>query len=215
MRSAPRHHTPGLGPFGAAVGTLSALVLAGTAALATGGSAASAAAQPRPVEWVRNGDFQAPLAGSWTCDGDVTQLGRTVEGRPGAYDHAGCSQKVQVVSGATYDFSAYVSGAYSFVGVSGTGTGTGEVSLWANGPDGSALHASVAVGDVREVTVRFHGWYGQAPYRISRISLSGPRYPNPCVTVTPTPGPTPTTTCLPPPAAPVNTTTAPAAAGSD
>ncbi|KQV14523.1 MULTISPECIES: hypothetical protein [unclassified Kitasatospora] len=127
-------------------------------------------------------------------------LGAAVEGHPGGHDYAGCSQKVSVVAGTSYDFSAYVSGAYAFVRVTGTGTGSGEVQLWANGPDWTGLRTTVAVGNVHVVTVHFHGWYGQDRYRISRISLVGPMYPDPCATATA--GPTSTPTCLPRPVAP-------------
>ncbi|MCM2387185.1 hypothetical protein [Streptomyces albipurpureus] len=193
--SSPRR-TLGFVPLAAALG---ALALTGTAALFAGGSAV---AQPAPVEWVRNGDFGSPLTNGWTCNGDVARLNQAVEGRPSEHDRAGCSQKVWVVPGTTYEFSAYVSGAYAFAGISGTGTGSGEVSLWATGSNGSGLRKTVAIGNVQEVTVHFHGWYGQAPYQISRISLIGPRYPDPCATVTPSPDPTGTPTCLPPPVAP-------------
>ncbi|MED7951126.1 hypothetical protein PUR61_08275 [Streptomyces sp. BE20] len=202
MRSSSRNrsrsrsrHAHGGSPIGAALG---ALVLAGAAAFAAG---SSASAQPAPLEWIRNGDFGSPLPHGWSCDGDVVQLARGVEGRPGSHDYAGCFQKVAVVAGTSYDFSAYVSGAYAFVRITGTGTGTGEVQLWADGAaDWTGLRANVAIGNSHEVTVHFHGWYGQGPYRISRISLIGPMYPDPCATATP--GPSGTPTCLPRPVAP-------------
>lgn len=206
--SSPR---PTLGRISLGAALLGAVALTGVAALASGGSAV---AQPAPVEWIRNNDFRSPLATSWSCDGNVVRLDQAVEGRPGEYDRAGCSQKVPVVAGTTYEFSANVSGAYAFVSVSGTGTGSGEVSLWATGSHWSGLRGTVAIGNVNEVTVRFHGWYGQAPYQISRISLVGPRYPDPCATVTPSPEPTGSPTCLPPPVAPPSVPDTPRPTGS-
>ncbi|MER5352305.1 hypothetical protein ABT093_18495 [Kitasatospora sp. NPDC002551] len=197
-RPRPRHAYGG-GRLGAVLG---ALALAGTAALAANGSAT---AQPAPLDWIKNGDFRYPLALGWSCDGEFVQTDLGVEGRPSGQDYAGCSQSVTVVPGTAYAFSAYVSGAYTFATISGTGTGTGEVTLWADGPETKSLATTLTIGNVHEVTVTFHGWYGQAPYRVSRVSMIGPMYPNECATATPTPGvPAPTSTqpCLPRPTTP-------------
>ncbi|MFI5530652.1 hypothetical protein ACIA8O_19140 [Kitasatospora sp. NPDC051853] len=174
-----------------------ALALTATATLVSGGPAV---AQPPPLEWVRNGDFHDPLAAGWSCTGSVTVTDRIAEGRPGGQDYAGCSQKVSVVPRTGYDLSAQVSGSYAFVTVSGTGTGSGEVTRWADGPGWSGLFGTVEIGDVNEVTVTFHGWYGQGPYQVGRVSLVGPRYPNSCATASA--GPTATSTCRPLPIAP-------------
>ncbi|MFJ8042455.1 hypothetical protein ACIRBX_18385 [Kitasatospora sp. NPDC096147] len=191
-------------PSRASAALLGALALTApaTAALLAGGSAA---AQPPPREWVAGGEFDSPLSDHWSCTGEVTVTDGSAEGRPGSHDLAGCSQRVPVPSNARYDLSAVVSGAYAFVTVSGTGTGSGAVTLWADGPDRTTLSGSVEVGATDGVTLTFHGWYGQGPFRIDRVSLTGPRYPDVCFTPTgpwppspsPSPSPTPSSTWSP------------------
>lgn len=205
----PRHAHRG-SPLGAALG---ALVLAGTAALAVNGSAA---AQPAPLEWIMNGDFRHPLALGWSCDGEFVQTGQVVEGRPSGQNYAGCSQTVSVVAGTRYSFSAYMAGAYTFATISGTGTGSGQVTLWADGPNWKSLATTLTIGNVNTVTVTFHGWYGQAPYQVGRVSMIGPMYPDECATITPTPGsPAPTSTkpCMPRPTTPPSSPAAPTPTG--
>ncbi|GAA1401781.1 hypothetical protein GCM10009639_44550 [Kitasatospora putterlickiae] len=196
-RPRPRH-AAGARPLGAAAG---ALVLAAAAALAANGSAT---AQPAPLDWIKNGDFSGPLARGWNCQGEFVQTDQGVEGRPSGQDYAGCSQTVTVVPGTRYSFSAYMSGPYTFATISDPGTGTGDVILWDNGPNWKSLATTVLIGDnVHQVTVAFHGWYGQDPYRISRVSMIGPMYPDNCPTPTPgTPAPTSTEPCLPRPTTP-------------
>ncbi|MFB6892469.1 hypothetical protein ACFCX4_24520 [Kitasatospora sp. NPDC056327] len=191
------------GPLAAVLG---ALVLAGAAAF---GATGSATAQPAPVELIRNGDFTGPLARGWSCEGEFVELERGVEGRPSADSYASCTQTVTVVPGTYYPFYAYVSGAYTFVTISDTGLGKGVETLWANGPEEKALATTIRVGDVREVRITFHGWYGQAPYRVSRVSMIGPMYPSGCESPTPgptstpgSPAPTSTKPCLPRPTTP-------------
>ncbi|MER7708118.1 hypothetical protein ABTX81_35170 [Kitasatospora sp. NPDC097605] len=196
-RPRPRHARGA--PLGAG---LTAVVLAGTAALAAHGSAT---AQPAPLDWIKNGDFSGPLERGWSCRGEFVRTDQGIEGRPDGQDYAGCTQTVTVVPGTRYAFSARMSGAYTFVTVSGTGTDTGEVTLWDNGPASKSLATTLVIGDVHEVTVTFHGWYGQGPYQVQRVSMIGPMYPNECDFPTPTPGsPAPTSTkpCMPRPTTP-------------
>ncbi|BAJ32837.1 MULTISPECIES: hypothetical protein [Kitasatospora] len=194
MRRGSRHRARGAGPLRA---VLTAVLLAGTTVLAAQGSAA---AGPAPREWVADGRFAAPLAEHWTCTGDVRQLGPgLVEGRPGAYDFAGCVQRLPM--GGKYDLTAVVSGAYAFVGVSDGTTGPGT-HLWSNDPETRVLRATIDVPAGAEVY--FHGWYGQGPYQVSYVSLVGPIVPDPCSTwsPTPTPGQTWVPSCHPLPLAP-------------
>ncbi|MFE4974370.1 hypothetical protein ACFRAR_19960 [Kitasatospora sp. NPDC056651] len=195
-RPRPRHAHGGR-PLGAALG---ALLLAAATALAVNGSAT---AQPAPLDWIKNGDFRDPLDRGWHCDGEFVQTGQVVEGRPGGQDYAGCRQIVPVEAGTRYSFSAYMSGAYTFATISGTGTGTGELTFWADGPSWKSLGTTFAVGDVREVTVTFHGWYGQAPYQVRHVEMIGPMYPSECTPVpVPTAAPASTQPCMPRPSEP-------------
>ncbi|MFC8721314.1 hypothetical protein [Kitasatospora sp. NPDC057198] len=159
-----RHHRQReRAPLGALASFALLTATAGFALLGTGSAAAT-------QEAVRDGSFLRPLTDNWTCDGDVRRLAQGVEGRPGGFDFAGCSQQVEVRPYTTYDLTADVSGAYAFVGVSG-----GEVEntyLWANGAERTRLHTVVRTGGTtRTLTVYFHGWYGQGPYQVQRVSL--------------------------------------------
>ncbi|MFF2662705.1 hypothetical protein ACFVUH_35765 [Kitasatospora sp. NPDC058032] len=198
FRPRPRHAHRG-SSVGAALG---ALVLAGTAALTAHGTAT---AQPAPLDWIQNGNFRHPLSLGWNCQGEFVQTGQIVEGRPSGTDYAGCTQTVPVVPGTRYQFSAYMSGPYTFVTISGTGTDTGEVTLWDSGTTFKSLATTLLIGDSRQVTVTFHGWYGQGPYQVSQVQMIGPIYPSECEFPTPTPGvPAPTSTkpCMPRPSTP-------------
>ncbi|MFD7733043.1 hypothetical protein ACFV6F_21960 [Kitasatospora phosalacinea] len=158
-----RHRHRGRVPLGALA---SFALLTATAGFALLGTGSAAAAQ----EAVRDGSFLRPLTDNWTCGGDVSRLAQGVEGRPGGYDFAGCSQQVEVRPYTTYDLTADVSGAYAFVGV--TGDGAESTYLWANGPEPTRLHTVVRTGGTtRTLTVYFHGWYGQGPYQVRRVSL--------------------------------------------
>ncbi|BAJ32836.1 MULTISPECIES: hypothetical protein [Kitasatospora] len=150
-------------PLGAVAATALLLATGGFAAL---GSGSAQAAQ----EVVRDGSFLQPLADNWTCAGDVSRTGQGIEGRPGGFDFAGCTQQVEVKPYTTYDLTADVSGAYAFVGVTGGEFET--VSQWADGPEQTRLHAVVSTsGTTHTLTVYFHGWYGQGPYQVRRVSL--------------------------------------------
>ncbi|ROR35323.1 hypothetical protein [Kitasatospora cineracea] len=188
---------PGRLPLGAAA---AAALLTATAGFALLGSGTAGAAQ----EAVRDGLFAQPLADNWTCTGDVRQLDRGVEGRPGGYDYAGCTQRVTVQPYTTYDLTADVSGAYAFVGV--YGGDTEAVYQWADGPEQTRLHAVVrTAGNTRALTVYFHGWYGQGPYQVRRVSLYDGNTSLPaCPDMTGAPPSSP----LPSPPTPTRTTTA-------
>ncbi|MFJ9693942.1 hypothetical protein [Kitasatospora sp. NPDC101183] len=198
MRLSRARRAVGGSPFGAALG---ALVLAATAVLSLN---VSATAQPAPLDWIKNGTFRDPLALGWSCDGEFVQTGQVVEGRPTGQNYAGCTQTVPVVPRTRYDFSAYMSGSYTFVTITGTGTGTGEVTRWADGPNWKSLYVDLEIGDVRDVTVTFHGWYGQGPFQVNRVWMIGPIYHNDCEFPTAAPGsPTPSASpCMPFPSGP-------------
>ncbi|MEV7213354.1 hypothetical protein AB0O31_09715 [Kitasatospora cineracea] len=217
---------PGRLPLGAAA---AAALLTATTGFALLGSGTAGAAQ----ETVRDGLFAQPLADNWTCTGDVRQLDRAVEGHPGGYDYAGCTQQVTVQPYTTYDLTADVSGSYAFVGV--YGGDTEAVYQWADGPEQTRLHTVVRTsGNTRSLTVYFHGWYGQGPYQVRRVSLydsntslpacsdmtgappSSPRPspPTPTRTTTTTAVADTADTAVPPPAAPPAVTTTTPSPGS-
>jgi chitinase len=100
-----------------------ALVVGATAALVTGDLLVGPAGA---VELVANGGFESGTAG-WSCSAETTtgtpaHTGtRALAGTPNATT-AECGQTVQVTAGAAYTLTAWVRGAYVFLGASGTST---------------------------------------------------------------------------------------------
>lgn len=79
-----------------------------------------------------------------------------------------------VLPNSTYQLSAWVQGAYAYLGA--TGTGTTDVSTWTPGSGTwQQLKTSFTTGpDTKQVTVYTHGWYGQAAYHVDDVSVFGP-----------------------------------------
>jgi hypothetical protein len=95
---------------------------------------------------------------------------RAVLGAVGSFDTAQCAQTVTVQPNRTYTLSAWVNGAYVFIGVSGAVS----ASTWTPSTGGgySQLSVSFATGSATSVTVYVHGWYGQGNYYADDVSLS-------------------------------------------
>ncbi|NJC74372.1 carbohydrate-binding protein, partial [Planosporangium thailandense] len=74
-----------------------------------------------------------------------------------------------------YTLSAYVNGAYVYLGA--TGTGTADPSTWTPGTNGTYQRLSVTITtgpNTRSVTVYLHGWYGQPAYYADDVTMPGP-----------------------------------------
>jgi hypothetical protein len=162
-----------------------------------------------------NGTFEAGLTG-WTCspldsavNSPVHSGGQALKGAASAADYAQCAQTVSVQPGATYTLSAYVRGAYVYLGATGTGV---NASTWTpNAADWAPLTTTFTTGaGTTSVTVFTHGWYGQGTYGADDVVLSGPGGSGGSTGGTGTPPPTASpTTPTPPP-----TTTPPPSGGS-
>jgi len=171
-------------------------VVAGTVAALVG----PAAADTNPVA---NPGFESGLSG-WSCGATGSAVGghahsgtSALAGAANNSDNAKCTQTVTVAPNTRYTLSAYVNGAYVYIGVSGTGTG--DVSMWTPGTGGAyqQLSTSFTTGSAtRSVTVYVHGWYAQGTYYADDFALPGPGggpTPGPTATTNPpTPGPTAT-----------------------
>ncbi|MFJ3926948.1 chitinase [Streptomyces sp. NPDC090022] len=155
---------------------LTAAALAAAGLLAAGPPAAAADA-----DLARNGGFESGLTG-WSCTaGSAAVVGSPVHGgaaalkaTPAGQDNARCAQAVTVRPGATYTLSAWVQGAYVYLGASGTGTT--DVSTWTRSAGAwTKLTTTFRTGpSTTSVTVYTHGWYGQNAHHVDDLAVVGP-----------------------------------------
>ncbi|MFJ3632333.1 chitinase [Streptomyces sp. NPDC090112] len=155
---------------------LTAAALAAAGFLAAGPPAAAADA-----DLVRNGGFEAGLDG-WSCSaGSGAPVTSPVHGgtsalraTPAGQDNARCAQTVTVAPDSAYTLTAWVQGAYVYLGASGTGTT--DVSAWTQSPGAwKQLTTGFRTGpSTTSVTVYTHGWYGQPAHLTDDVTLVGP-----------------------------------------
>ncbi|GII21512.1 chitinase [Planosporangium mesophilum] len=159
---------------------------------------------------IANPGFESGLAG-WSCPATATAVtghahsgSYALQGAASSNDNAQCTQTVAVAPNTTYTLSAYVNGAYVYLGA--TGTGGADPSTWTPGTGGGYQQLSVTFttgAGTRSVTVYLHGWYGQGSYYADDVTMPGPGgTPPPPATPTPTPSTSPTTAPPPPPPPP-------------
>ncbi|MEU4948299.1 glycoside hydrolase family 18 protein [Streptomyces lavendulae] len=154
--------------------TAAALAVAG---LLTAGPPAAAA----DADLVRNGGFESGLDG-WSCSGasgavvtaPVHGGSAALRATPAGQDNARCSQTVTVRPDSAYTLTAWVQGAYVYLGASGTGTT--DVSTWTQTPGAwKQLTTGFRTGPATtSVTVYTHGWYGQGAHLTDDLALVGP-----------------------------------------
>ncbi|GAA4999204.1 chitinase [Kitasatospora paranensis] len=175
MSPRPAHAAPGRRLLAAS--TAWAVAAAGAAAL-TFGLASSATAG----EFLSNGGFESGSLAPWSCTGNtgsiVTGQSHTgsyaLAGAASASDNAQCSQTVTVAPNTAYTLSAWVKGAYVYLGVDG------GASTWTPSTGGAyqKLTVSFTTGASQtSATVWTHGWYGQGTYNADDVSLDGPGAP--------------------------------------
>ncbi|MEU9130346.1 glycosyl hydrolase family 18 protein [Kitasatospora sp. NPDC048540] len=170
-----------------AAGTAWAVAAAGAVALSFGLAPSASAG-----EFLVNGGFETGSLGPWSCTGATGSVvtgqshsgSHALAGAASASDNAQCIQTVTVQPSTTYTLSAYVNGAYVYLGVNG------GASTWTPGTGGAYQKLTVsfttAAGQT-SATVFTHGWYGQGTYYADDVSLDGPGAPtNPPTTQPPT-----------------------------
>ncbi|MFI5672338.1 chitinase [Streptomyces sp. NPDC051704] len=153
-----------------------AAALAVAAFLAAGPPAAAADA-----DLARNGGFEAGLEG-WSCSGaggavvtsPVHGGSSALRATPAGQDNARCSQTVTVKPDSAYTLTAWVQGAYVYLGAAGTGTT--DVSTWTQTPGAwKQLSTTFRTGAATtSVTIYTHGWYGQPAHLTDDVTLVGP-----------------------------------------
>ncbi len=129
---------------------------------------------------VANPGFETGSTSSWTCTGasvvtsPVHSGSRALSGTPAGQDFAQCTQSIVVVPNTAYKLSAWVNGSYTYLGV--TGTGTGDKNTWTPvAGSWTQLSLDFTTGaSTRSVTIYVHGWYGQPTYYADDFSLDGP-----------------------------------------
>lgn len=133
------------------------------------------------TELAVNGGFESGLSG-WTCSGSTGQATaspvrtgtRALRATPAGADNARCSQPVTVQPSSTYTLSAWVQGAYVYLGASGATAQ--DVSTWT--PSASTWQrlslTFTTSATATSATIYLHGWYGQPAYVVDDVSLVGP-----------------------------------------
>lgn len=213
MRTPRTSHRAIRRPIAAA--TAWAVAATGAAAISFGLASSASAG-----EFLTNGGFESGSLAPWSCTGGTGSVvtgqahsgGYALAGAASASDSAQCSQTVSVAPNTTYTLSAYLKGAYVYLGVDG-GTST-----WTPGTGGAYQKLSVSFttgASQTSATVYTHGWYGQGTYYADDVSLDGPGAPSPSPSAStstspspspssspsssPSPSPTGTPTGTPPP----------------
>jgi hypothetical protein len=127
---------------------------------------------------VVNGGFESGSLAPWTCSGST---GRVVSSpvHSGTHalsaaatnsDNALCSQTITLQANHTYTLSAFVQGAYAFIGATGA---AGESSNWTpNAASYTKLSVSFSTGSSASVQIWVHGWYGQGTIFVDDVVVS-------------------------------------------
>jgi len=126
--------------------------------------------------------FESGLSG-WTCSASssaavvsspVHSGSGALSATPAGQDTARCQQSITVRPSTAYTLSAWVRGAYVFLGATGTG-GTDPQTWAAPGAAWTQLTTSFTTGaSTSTVTVYVQGWYGQGTYYADDVDLDGP-----------------------------------------
>jgi chitinase len=134
---------------------------------------------PPPGNLVADPGFEASGLAPWTCSPLAGVVSAPVHSGRAALaeaasssDDAQCTQVVSVQPGHAYTLSAWVEGAYAFIGVSGSGAG--DVSTFT--PSASTytrlgVPFTTGAGTTR-VTVFVHGWYAQGTVYVDDVAVS-------------------------------------------
>jgi hypothetical protein len=99
------------------------------------------------------------------------RVDRHLAGAASASDDSQCSQTITVKPSTTYTLSAWVDGAYVYLG--DTGTGATDTSTWTPGTSGyQQLSTTFTTGaSTTSLSIWLHGWYGQGTYYADDVAV--------------------------------------------
>jgi hypothetical protein len=172
--------------------------------IVTGAIAVAIPAAQAATNTIANPGFETGSLSPWSCSlGSVVSSPvhsgtRALAGAASAADNAQCTQTVAVAANTTYTLSAFVNGAYVYIGVSGAVS----ASTWTPSTGGTFVQLSVtfSTGSATSVTVFVHGWYAQGTYYADDFVMNGPGgSPSPSSSPSRTSSPSPTPSASPPP----------------
>jgi len=110
-----------------------------------------------------NAGFETGSLSPWTCQAGavvsspVHSGSHALQVTPSSSSTGECDQTVTLSPNHSYTLTAWVQGAYSYVGVSGGAT----ASTWSPSTTWNQLTVPFTTGSSGTVTVYLHGWYGQ------------------------------------------------------
>ena len=146
------------------------------AGLVVGSFVAALPSASAATNLIANPGFESGNTSGWTCDasakagtGHAHSGTWSLIGAAGA-DTAQCAQTLTLVANTSYTLSAYVQGAYVFLGVSGGVT----AQTWTTNTAYAPLSLTFTTGSATSVTVYVHGWYGQGTYYADDFLMGGP-----------------------------------------
>ena len=157
------------------------LTAASVLAVAPSPAAKAAPAAAAATNLVTNPGFETGTLSGWSCSSLASVVSTPVHsgahalsGAASSSDDAQCSQVVPVQPSSSYTLTAWVEGAYVYLGDSGTGSS--DTSTWTpSATSWQQLTTSFTTGaSTTSVTIYLHGWYGQGTYYADDVDLTGP-----------------------------------------
>jgi hypothetical protein len=127
---------------------------------------------------VTNGGFETGALSPWTCTGGLGSVvstpvhsgARALKLAASSADDAQCGETISVAANHTYTLSAYVQGAYAFIGTTGAAT---DVSNWtASAPSYTKLSVTFTSGSSGQVQIWVHGWYGTGTVYVDDVTVA-------------------------------------------